>query len=164
MGQPRFFLLSRSSHRTLTVSRPFKFYLLKLLSHLGSLLVGALLFLERRLFSDKARIYSQALGLIRQPFFQLIREFGIKHNRYVNYSVALVGEITIRFLSNLAQESVGSYPEFTEHLTRAWYVLDHSSHSQSPPPTHPSYLQTPSFIPHPISSCSELFQLTLCYS
>ena len=31
----------------------------------------------------------------------------------------LVGEITIRFLSNLAQESVGSYPEFTEHLTLA---------------------------------------------
>jgi len=69
MGQPRFFLLLRSSHRTLTVSRPFKFYLLKLLSHLGSLLVGALLFPERRLFADKARIYTQAIGLIRQPFF-----------------------------------------------------------------------------------------------
>ena len=28
------------------------------------------------------------------------------------YRVALVGEITIRFLSNLAQESIVPYPEF----------------------------------------------------
>lgn len=164
MGQPRFFLLSRSSHRTLTVSRPFKFYLLKLLSHLGYLLVGALLFLKRRLFADKARIYTQAFGLIRQPFFLLIREFGIKHNRYANYRVGLVGEITIRFFSNLAQESTISYPEFTEHSARAWYVRDHSFHSLSPPPAHLSHLQTPSYTPQPISVCSELLKLPPCYS
>ena len=32
--------------------------------------------------------------------------------RYVNYRVALVGKTAIRFLSNLAQESIVSYPEF----------------------------------------------------
>jgi len=42
-----------------------------------------------------------------------IREFGIKDVRYVNYRIALVGEIAIRFLSNLAQENLVSYPEFT---------------------------------------------------
>ena len=39
------------------------------------------------------------------------REFGIRDVRYVNYRVALVGEITIRFFSNLAQQSIASYPE-----------------------------------------------------
>ena len=43
----------------------------------------------------------------------ILREFGIRYVRYVNYRVALVGEIAIRFLSNLAQESIVSYPEFT---------------------------------------------------
>ena len=43
----------------------------------------------------------------------ILREFGIRYVRYVNYRVALVGEIAIRFLSNLAQESIASYPEFT---------------------------------------------------
>ena len=42
-----------------------------------------------------------------------LREFGIRDVRFVNYRVALVGEITIRFLSNLAQDSIVSYPEFT---------------------------------------------------
>ena len=41
------------------------------------------------------------------------REFGIRDVRYVNYRVALVGKIVIRFLSNLAQEGIVSYPEFT---------------------------------------------------
>ena len=36
-----------------------------------------------------------------------------KTQSYVNYRVALVSEIAIRFLSNLAQESVVYYPEFT---------------------------------------------------
>ena len=49
----------------------------------------------------------------RQYYQKTIREFGIKLNRYVNYSVALVGEITCRIFSNLAQESIASYPEFT---------------------------------------------------
>ena len=40
-------------------------------------------------------------------------EFGLKHNRYDNYRVALVGEIIIRYLSNLAQENIVYYPEFT---------------------------------------------------
>ena len=43
----------------------------------------------------------------------ILRQFGIRYVRYVNYRVALVGEIAIRFLSNLAQESIASYPEFT---------------------------------------------------
>ena len=43
----------------------------------------------------------------------ILREFGIRYVRYVNYRVALVGEIAIRFLSNLAQESIVSYPGFT---------------------------------------------------
>ena len=40
-------------------------------------------------------------------------EFGIKAIRYVNYRVVLVGEITIRFLSNLAPKGIVSYLEFT---------------------------------------------------
>ncbi|KDR52974.1 hypothetical protein HMPREF1991_00929 [Hoylesella loescheii DSM 19665 = JCM 12249 = ATCC 15930] len=44
---------------------------------------------------------------------QPLREFRIKHNRYVNYRVALIGEKTIRFLSNPAQKSIVPYPEFT---------------------------------------------------
>ena len=43
----------------------------------------------------------------------IIREFGIKDVRYVNYRIALVGETAIRFLSNLAQESIEFYPEST---------------------------------------------------
>jgi len=41
------------------------------------------------------------------------REFGIRDVRYVNYCIAIVSEIAIRFLSNLAQECVVSYPKFT---------------------------------------------------
>ena len=33
---------------------------------------------------------------------EILREFGIKHNRYANCCVAQVGEIAIRVLSNLA--------------------------------------------------------------
>ena len=43
----------------------------------------------------------------------IMREFGIKNVRYINSRIALVGETAIRFLSNLAQESVVFYPEFT---------------------------------------------------
>ena len=43
----------------------------------------------------------------------IMREFGIKNVRYVNYRIALVGETAIRFLSNPAQESLVSYPKFT---------------------------------------------------
>ena len=42
-----------------------------------------------------------------------IRELGIRDVRYVNYRVALVSEIAIRFLSNLAQKGIVSYFEFT---------------------------------------------------
>ena len=42
-----------------------------------------------------------------------LREFAIRDVRFVNYRVALVGETAIRFLPNLAQESIVSYPEFT---------------------------------------------------
>ena len=43
----------------------------------------------------------------------ILRQFGIRYVRYVNYRVALAGEIGIRFLSNLVQEGIASYPEFT---------------------------------------------------
>jgi len=39
--------------------------------------------------------------------------FGIRDVHYGNYRVALVGEITIRFLSSLSQKGIVSYPEFT---------------------------------------------------
>ena len=41
---------------------------------------------------------------------------GIRAVCYVSYRVALVDEIVIRLLSNLAQESIVSYPEFTYRL------------------------------------------------
>ena len=41
------------------------------------------------------------------------RELGIRYVRYINYRVALVSETAIRFLSNLAQKSIVSYPKFT---------------------------------------------------
>ena len=94
----------------------------------------------------------------------IIRELGIRYVRYADYRVALVGETTIRFLSNLVQESIVCYPEFTQRLILAWHDLGGSFHSQSPALTHLSYLQTPFFTPHQISPCSELFQLSLCYS
>ena len=40
-------------------------------------------------------------------------EFGIKAIRYINYRYAEVGESAIRFLSNRAQKTIVSYPEFT---------------------------------------------------
>ena len=40
-------------------------------------------------------------------------EFGIRDVQYVDYRIALVGETTIRFLSDLAQNSTVSYLEFT---------------------------------------------------
>ena len=40
-------------------------------------------------------------------------ELGIRAVRYADYRVALVGGITIRFLPNLAQDSIVPYPEFT---------------------------------------------------
>ena len=43
----------------------------------------------------------------------IIRELGIRDVRYADYRIALVGEIAIRFLSNLVQQSIVSYPEFT---------------------------------------------------
>ena len=43
----------------------------------------------------------------------IICELGIRDVRYINYRIALVGETAIRFLSNLVQQSIVSYPEFT---------------------------------------------------
>ena len=51
--------------------------------------------------------------LVQDRIPYILREFGIRYVRYVNYRVALVGEIAIRFLSNLAQEGIASYPKFT---------------------------------------------------
>lgn len=42
-----------------------------------------------------------------------MREFGIRAVHDVDYRVALVGKIAIRFLSILAQDSIVSYLEFT---------------------------------------------------
>gem|GEM_PF-2528472 len=95
---------------------------------------------------------------------QILQEFGIKHNRYDDYHVAPVGKITCRIFSNLAQESILSYPEFIVRLILAWLDLGGSFHSLLPPTIHPSNLQMPFFIPHPISLCSELFKLPPCYS
>ena len=93
-----------------------------------------------------------------------IRQFGIRDVHDVDYRVAQVSETAIRFLSILAQDSIVSYPEFTLRLMRVWHHLGGSFHNLSPPPTHLSALQSTSFIPHPISSCSELFKLSLWYS
>jgi len=93
-----------------------------------------------------------------------IREFGIRDVRYVDYRVALVSETAIRSLSNLAQDSIVSYLEFTLRLMRVWHHLYSSFHSLSRPTAHLFALQCPSFIPHPISSYSEPFQPSPCYS
>jgi len=42
--------------------------------------------------------------------------FGIRDVHYAFYCVVLVGEITIRFLSNLAQKSIVAYPEFMQAI------------------------------------------------
>ena len=52
------------------------------------------------------------LEIIQQTHNKL-REFGIRDVRYVNYRVVLVGEITIRFISILTQESVVFYLKFS---------------------------------------------------
>ena len=54
-------------------------------------------------------------GACYQAFTKLTHkytgEFGMRDVHYVDYRVALVGEITIRFLSNLAQKSIVAYFE-----------------------------------------------------
>ena len=95
--------------------------------------------------------------------YNILREFGIRDVRYVNYRVTLVGEIIIRFLSNLAQKSIVCYSELSSRLVLVWHHLGGSFHCLSPQPTRSSNLQTPSFILHLISLCSELFKLPLCY-
>ena len=40
-----------------------------------------------------------------------MREFGIKHNRYANWRVALVGEIVIRLLALSCSKGMLSYSE-----------------------------------------------------
>ena len=40
-----------------------------------------------------------------------MREFGIKHNRYANWRVALVGEMAIRLLALSCSKGMLSYPE-----------------------------------------------------
>lgn len=40
-----------------------------------------------------------------------MREFGIKHNRYANCCVALVGDIAIRLLALSCLKGMLSYPE-----------------------------------------------------
>ena len=41
--------------------------------------------------------------------------------RYVNCHVVLVGEITIRFLSDLVQKNILSCPEFSYCLMQVWH-------------------------------------------
>ena len=43
----------------------------------------------------------------------IICELGIRDVRHADYRVALVGETAIRLLSNLVQERIVYYPEFT---------------------------------------------------
>ena len=50
--------------------------------------------------------------------------FGIRDVHYAFYRVALVGEIVIRFLSNLAQKSIVAYPEFTQAMGYE-FEIDH---------------------------------------
>ena len=50
---------------------------------------------------------------VSSVFLHHKREFRIRAVCYVNYRVVLVGEKAIRFLSNLAQKSIVSYPKFT---------------------------------------------------
>ena len=47
-----------------------------------------------------------------------IREFGTREIRYADYRHAVVGEVAMRFLSNLAQKNTVSYPEFTLSYVR----------------------------------------------
>ena len=49
----------------------------------------------------------------RQYYQKTIREFGIKHNRYVNYRVALVDEMAIRLPVQSSLKGMVSYPELT---------------------------------------------------
>jgi len=42
---------------------------------------------------------------------EILREFGIKHNRYANCCVAQVGEIVIRLLALSCSKGMLSYPE-----------------------------------------------------
>ena len=58
-------------------------------------------------------MYQQSIITNQLSKAQISRVFGIKYNRYVEYRMALVGEVTSRIFSNLAQESIVSYPEFT---------------------------------------------------
>jgi|GEM_PF-999828 len=57
-------------------------------------------------------MYQQSIITNQLSKAQISRVFGIKHNRYDDYRVAPVGEITCCIFSNLAQESIVSYPEF----------------------------------------------------
>ena len=45
------------------------------------------------------------------PIFLYIREFGIRADRYVNYRIVLVGEITISLSVPSCSEGMVSYPE-----------------------------------------------------
>lgn len=57
-----------------------------------------------------------------------IREFGTREIRYADYRHGVVGEVTFRFLSNLAQKNTVSYPELTLSYVRVlmtdWGVND----------------------------------------
>ena len=43
--------------------------------------------------------------------YKFMREFGIKHNRYAKYRVALVGEIVISLPALSCSKVMVSYPE-----------------------------------------------------
>lgn len=52
-----------------------------------------------------------------------IREFGTREIRYADYRHGVVGEVAMRFLSNLAQKkNTVSYPEFTLSYVRVLMV------------------------------------------
>ena len=134
---------------------PTRYFITPLIYHPAFVYPSVSVCSKRVLSFKSCFLYSSSLSL---------REFGIRDVHYVDYRVTLVGEIAIRFLSILAQKSIVAYLEFTLRLILAWHHLGGSFHSLSLPPTHSSYLQTPSFISHTICSCSELFKLSPCYS
>ena len=49
---------------------------------------------------------------------EILREFGIKHNRYANCCVALVGEIVIRLLAQSCSRDMVLYPELANQPFR----------------------------------------------
>ena len=53
------------------------------------------------------------IGQSTVPIYIIMRGVGIKHNRYANCSVALVGKIVIALLGQSCSKVMVSYPELS---------------------------------------------------